>query len=396
MSVRQYIGARYVPRFSEVNNGIWSNIYSYEPLIIVKNGNDYYTSKKSVPVGIAITNTEYWAKTGDYNGAISALDTRLTAAEADIVELAKYDEMIVIGDSWMAPSEGGNIVMPKLSNILNIPAARIHNYAIGGTGFLRAYSQKFIDQLTASLSDTSVDKDKVKYVICFGGTNDRDAGYNTAADYIGAIDDIQTIVKNNYHNAQLYVFFMQGATDVIYPYYLIRTVQAGSGANVINAAWFLSFNDFANRLHPTNAGYLEVARFIGCNIMGSKFKVKPQKSTFTDALNAAYATDNKITALDTNIAATWDEDVLNLYCFFYVSGDNTKTNVPFGDVTIPSLGIPILVRATGNPLAFSVLEAGLDPMKFRLDSNTKLVVNCQSFHYHGNLTYNGECSFVRT
>ena len=58
MSVRQYIGARYVPRFSEVNNGNWSSIYSYEPLIIVKNGNDYYTSKQSVPVGIQITNTE--------------------------------------------------------------------------------------------------------------------------------------------------------------------------------------------------------------------------------------------------------------------------------------------------------------------------------------------------
>lgn len=83
MSVRQYIGARYVPRFSDVNNGNWSSVYSYEPLTIVKNGNDYYTSKKSVPVGIQITNTEYWIKTGDYNGAISGLDTRVSLLEAN-------------------------------------------------------------------------------------------------------------------------------------------------------------------------------------------------------------------------------------------------------------------------------------------------------------------------
>lgn len=85
--MRQYIGARYVPRFSEVNNGIWSNVYSYEPLTIVKNGNDYYTSKKSVPIGIAITNTEYWALTGNYNGAISDLYSKIDALNDDFSKI---------------------------------------------------------------------------------------------------------------------------------------------------------------------------------------------------------------------------------------------------------------------------------------------------------------------
>lgn len=84
MSVRQYIGARYVPRFSDVNNGNWSSVYSYEPLIIVKNGNDYYTSKKSVPVGVQITNTEYWVKTGDYNGAIASLQSQINTINTNI------------------------------------------------------------------------------------------------------------------------------------------------------------------------------------------------------------------------------------------------------------------------------------------------------------------------
>lgn len=77
MSVRQYIGARYVPKFSDVNGGVWDSQYSYEALTIVKNGNDFYTSKIPVPVGVDILNDVYWVKTGDYNGAINSLTERL-------------------------------------------------------------------------------------------------------------------------------------------------------------------------------------------------------------------------------------------------------------------------------------------------------------------------------
>lgn len=98
--MRQYIGARYVPRFSEVNNGVWSNVYSYEPLTIVKNGNDYYTSKQSVPVGVAITNTDYWIKTGDYNGAIASLQSDIDALEASFDAIPTNRKLIVMGDSF--------------------------------------------------------------------------------------------------------------------------------------------------------------------------------------------------------------------------------------------------------------------------------------------------------
>lgn len=43
--VKQYIGARYVPKFT----GEWDAEYSYEPLCIVQVGNNYYTSKIPVP-----------------------------------------------------------------------------------------------------------------------------------------------------------------------------------------------------------------------------------------------------------------------------------------------------------------------------------------------------------
>jgi len=84
MAIRQYVGARYVPKFSDVNGGVWDDSYTYEPLTIVRHGNDYYTSKKEVPTGIAITNTEYWVLTGNYNGAISELQDEIDAISEEI------------------------------------------------------------------------------------------------------------------------------------------------------------------------------------------------------------------------------------------------------------------------------------------------------------------------
>lgn len=73
MANRQYIGARYVPKFYEGSNGDnWDNGVSYEPLTIVQYLNDSYTSKKPVPntIGNPAQNPEYWAHTGAYNAQV--------------------------------------------------------------------------------------------------------------------------------------------------------------------------------------------------------------------------------------------------------------------------------------------------------------------------------------
>ena len=103
MSVRQYVGARYVPKFSDVNEGVWDDSYTYEPLTIVKHGNDYYTSKKEVPTGIAITNTEYWVLTGNYNGAISELHDEINVMHGSILAMGgQVDDMQTTVDAVTA------------------------------------------------------------------------------------------------------------------------------------------------------------------------------------------------------------------------------------------------------------------------------------------------------
>ncbi len=68
MTVREYIGARYVPLFM----GEWDITNSYEPLSIVQYQGNSYTSRQAVPSNIQITDEIYWAQTGNYNAQVEA------------------------------------------------------------------------------------------------------------------------------------------------------------------------------------------------------------------------------------------------------------------------------------------------------------------------------------
>ena len=88
VGTRQYIGARYVPIFGRKDEESieWDNSAPYEPLTIVLYQGNSYTSRQYVPVGVEITNQEFWALTGNYNAQVEkyrqevqALDGRIDA-----------------------------------------------------------------------------------------------------------------------------------------------------------------------------------------------------------------------------------------------------------------------------------------------------------------------------
>ena len=68
--IRQYVGARYVPKFASPVE--WAPSTSYEALTIVTFNNASYTSKVPVPptVGNPANNPQYWALTGNYNAQV--------------------------------------------------------------------------------------------------------------------------------------------------------------------------------------------------------------------------------------------------------------------------------------------------------------------------------------
>ena len=82
-----YVGARYVPVFSDKNNGQWTNTIEYEPLTIVLYNGDSYTSRTFVPIGIDITNTTYWALTGAFNAQYEQLLLKVNANTTEIDSL---------------------------------------------------------------------------------------------------------------------------------------------------------------------------------------------------------------------------------------------------------------------------------------------------------------------
>lgn len=80
--VRQYVGARYIPLFADPLE--WSNTRGYESLTVVTHEGNSYTSRQSVPPGIDIGNTVYWAKTGNYNAQIEAYRQEVLAYDGRI------------------------------------------------------------------------------------------------------------------------------------------------------------------------------------------------------------------------------------------------------------------------------------------------------------------------
>lgn len=92
MAATQYIGARYVPLFADPMQ--WDSTKTYEPLTIVYNGGNSYTSRQYVPAGIQIDDNDYWALTGNYNAQIEQYRAevarhsgRIKAVEDDTAQL---------------------------------------------------------------------------------------------------------------------------------------------------------------------------------------------------------------------------------------------------------------------------------------------------------------------
>lgn len=87
MANNRYQGMRYVPLVC----GEHDKTKSYENQSVVLHQGSSYTSKKNVPVGIEITNSEYWVLSGNYNAQVENyrkevqnLSTRVSTAENSI------------------------------------------------------------------------------------------------------------------------------------------------------------------------------------------------------------------------------------------------------------------------------------------------------------------------
>lgn len=282
-----YIGARYVPKF----DGDWDAIKSYEPLTIVSYGNNTYTSKRAVPVGIIPTNTDYWALTGNYNGALSTLTERVDDLESEVNVLAGR-KIIFIGDSYFTGNGGITSVLPsRITDIIKADSS--YNFAHGSTGFVRnTDNKKFANQIQDAINDTAISKNLITDILIAGGINDEYS--TTEGQYETELSAIKTKCAA-FPNAQIWVVpMLWGINPMNYQdseklNHILNALYKIGGFNVLPDAWQILLNrsnDYMqDSIHPNSLGYNLMGSIIGGWMNGSSLYQRFDAAQITNENN---------------------------------------------------------------------------------------------------------------
>lgn len=215
--VRQYIGARYVPKFYENSAGTaeWVAGVIYEPLTIVTYNGNSYTSKKPVPasVGNPSANPAYWVATGIYSAQVENLRQAVEAISEDTETLQQNvkGSYILIGDSFsvgLTTDDGQtySLVGGWADRCKTAMEAAGYDVYIntrsmsGNTGF--ASSLPFLSLLQAIKEDhVGTKTDEITDIVVLGGTND--IGHEQNIE--DGISAFCTYAHNNFPNAKVKV-----------------------------------------------------------------------------------------------------------------------------------------------------------------------------------------------
>lgn len=309
-----YTGMRYVPVFADPAE--WSRANSYEPLEIVIHKGNSYTSKTFVPVGIDISDPQYWALTGNYNAQVEQyrqdvanVKDQISTANADISKIntqivkinTQIDEIetelrdgiyLCLGDSWVAEGTIANIVA-KQKNLTLI------NKAVSGASFtaFASYVKTIAEEINEAVSQIS-DKSLVKLVTLVAGVNDvsHHSEINQSAINSAASQALESI-RANFPNAEI-VFAADApySTDFLslsHYYYSLDQLQRISYYHQVRFVnLYGMFNNSSyykeDNLHPNIPGYGLVASML---LGGTNKQVCTLTQTSSDDFIYLYFTD---------------------------------------------------------------------------------------------------------
>ena len=331
MATRQYIGARYVPKFyqnSVDGSTQWESNVVYEPLIYVTLTNGHmYISKKQVPatVGSPASNIDYWLDIGSYNGFIDELQSQIDDLVTDVNGLTaktssgKFsgDELIFLADSYGVDSSvGGTSWLTRIKSVY----PNCYSNATSGAGFctLDSGGHDFLSHLT-DLSSSITDKAKIKQIIVVGGSNDANrltAEAITTADIESKIIQFCTYAATNYPNAVVKVLFCgtQTSVDGRYVDGCTRTAREyrsamsfrPNGVYSDNAENIMKNREFvSDSVHPNYTGSLQIFYAVSSAIYNTKFTFKfrtpvawQSAGGATDAISVSHFNANSFVLFD--------------------------------------------------------------------------------------------------
>lgn len=174
---RQYIGARYVPKF----DGAWNTNKNYESLVIVEYNDSSYITKKPTPAGTLPTNTEYYALAGTTSGQIRDLQERMTNAEENIEALENdIENLSIINDNFinrkfllLADSYGmRETSKPTWTELFTSRYTNSRHKSVSSRGFAVS-NNSFLMGITDFNNELSeVEKKSITDIVVCGGWND--------------------------------------------------------------------------------------------------------------------------------------------------------------------------------------------------------------------------------
>lgn len=285
MSVRQYIGARYVTKIYEnsldPSSAEWEANINYEPLTMVTYNYGSYLSKKQVPanIGNPADNPTYWAQTGFYNGQIAMLQNEIDTVRDSI---SHHKRIIILSDSWGERTDGnGKTFLQLIGDYTGLSSDDYYYNALGGSAFYQTNPNltTFLDLLEA-IENNVTDKSTITDIVVVGMTNDITRDTNgTAAGIVSFMD----YAKLTYPNAKvslmacgiIFTSDMMSAYDIMLGVWKNGT-QAG--ATFITNSEYLMHNsallDHSDFAHPNSAGVTELAKQVLNGIYNGSIDVR--------------------------------------------------------------------------------------------------------------------------
>lgn len=280
---RQYVGARYVPKFFENPDGSWDweKGFQYEPLTIVRYGENSYTSKKLVPDTVGSPNLypEYWANTGNYNGFTNSLQEQVNRLQSELSDAQKNitslqnDNITNKANITQLQEKVSNVNKRRFILISDSFGEGLINASTPGKGFIQKFSEAYPGQVYYDLTprgargfkaaypyiqlyntivDSIDDPNSITDIFITGGTNENTNGLSSAiVQFISnakrrtpnAIISISVMGTTVMKNSTVYAQYLDGCTI--------------GGVNFIPALGQLMYNpDFiSDGTHLTQQGY---------------------------------------------------------------------------------------------------------------------------------------------
>lgn len=185
------------------NAGAWDITKQYQAWTIVSDNNMGYISLKPVPIGVAITNTEYWGLVADYDILITDLSSRISALEVPMsaINTMNGKSVLIIGDS-LGDTTIADLQPNYVTNLTNKLAklgATVTNNSLGGRSLsanLPGTTEGIMDAVASVTGSYDI-------IIVELGINDWACGA-TRAQVVSALNSFVSWTVNNQPDAEIY------------------------------------------------------------------------------------------------------------------------------------------------------------------------------------------------